>query len=95
VARLHRSALITGGLTRWAVEALFATDHRDGRSCLHLQALGELPGSREVRINTSQHTRAFFERFGFVVTEVEQEGFGPGLHRYAMSFRRSVGNGGG
>jgi GNAT superfamily N-acetyltransferase len=58
-----------------------------GRTLLdaRLQALSKLRGVREVRINTSQHTRGFFERFGFVVTEIEQDGFGPGLHRCAMS----------
>ena len=72
--------------------------HRQGfgRALLHarLQALGALPDLREVRINTSQHTRGFFERFGFLVTEIEPDGFGPGLHRCAMSRRPSVGDGG-
>jgi ribosomal protein S18 acetylase RimI-like enzyme len=49
-----------------------------------LHALSELPGVQEVRINTTQHTSGFFERFGFVVTEIEQHGYGPELHRYAM-----------
>ena len=60
-----------------------------GRTLLHarLEALSEVPGLREVRINTSQHTSGFFERFGFTVTEIEQDGFGEGLHRHAMSRR--------
>ena len=32
-------------------------------------------------LNTSQHTRAFYERFGFVTERVIPDGFGPGLHR--------------
>ncbi len=69
--------------------------HGFGRALLQarLRALGELPDFREVRINTSQHTRGFFERFGFIVTAVEQDGLGPGLHRHAMVLRPSTDDG--
>jgi GNAT superfamily N-acetyltransferase len=42
------------------------------------------PGVREVRMNTSQHTRAFYERLGFVTVTVTPDGFAPGLDRCDM-----------
>ena len=43
-----------------------------------------------VRLETSQHTRAFFERSGFKAIEVVLNGFGPGLDRVEM--RAAVGD---
>ncbi|WP_284164400.1 GNAT family N-acetyltransferase [Frigidibacter sp. SD6-1] len=43
-----------------------------------------LPGIDEVVLSTSQHTRAFYARFGFAVTRVTPDGFGPGLDRCDM-----------
>lgn len=39
---------------------------------------------RAARLETSQHTRAFFERWGFSAGEVVPHGFGPGLDRVEM-----------
>ena len=36
-------------------------------------------------LNTSQHTYAFFERFGFEVESVVRGGYGAGLDRYDMT----------
>lgn len=38
----------------------------------------------EIRLDTSQHTRGFFEREGFVVYESEMDGYAPGLDRHHM-----------
>lgn len=45
---------------------------------------GELP----VTIGTSQHTKGFYEKFGFQMTEHIPDGFGPGIDNCKM--RRSV-----
>lgn len=37
-----------------------------------------------ILLDTSQHTYRFYERFGFVVTSITPDGFGPGLDRYDM-----------
>jgi predicted GNAT family N-acyltransferase len=37
-----------------------------------------------ILLDTSQHTYPFFERFGFTVLKVTENGYGPGLHRYDM-----------
>jgi ribosomal protein S18 acetylase RimI-like enzyme len=42
------------------------------------------PGITGVVLNTSQHTRAFYERLGFTVERVTVDGFGPGLDRCDM-----------
>ena len=42
------------------------------------------PGVREIALNTSQHTVAFYEGLGFRTTRVEKDGYGPGLDRYDM-----------
>ena len=41
-------------------------------------------GIEVVALNTSQHTTGFYERLGFVVTEVIQNGYAEGLHRCEM-----------
>ncbi|MCY1125993.1 GNAT family N-acetyltransferase [Frigidibacter sp. RF13] len=43
-----------------------------------------LPGIDEVILSTSQHTRGFYERFGFAVTQITRDGFGQGLDRCDM-----------
>lgn len=40
---------------------------------------------RTVTLCTSQHTRGFYERLGFVTSKFEPDGFFPGLDRYDMS----------
>ncbi len=42
------------------------------------------PGIRRIAMDTSQHTYRFFEKFGFSVGEIIENGYGPGLHRYEM-----------
>lgn len=59
------------GLGRWLTEARLARIRRDA-------------AVREVALRTSQHTRGFYERMGFVTESVVADGFSPGLHRYDM-----------
>lgn len=42
------------------------------------------PAVRVVALDTSQHTRGFYERFGFRTVSVTPNGYGPGLHRCDM-----------
>ena len=42
------------------------------------------PGADAVALNTSQHTRGFYERRGFVTWRVVPDGFAPGLDRCDM-----------
>lgn len=49
-----------------------------------LQAIRENPNLVRVRLDTSQHTHAFYSRFGFSVENVEKDGYGPGLDRLDM-----------
>ena len=51
-------------------------------TCLH--EIAERTGCTRVRLETSQHTSAFFERFGFAVFETTLDGFGPGLDQIEM-----------
>lgn len=63
------------------------TRHRQGigttlvRVRLHRAAQA---GVREVRLDTSQHSRAFYERLGFQAGSVMADGYGPGLDRCDM-----------
>lgn len=43
------------------------------------------PVFREVRIETSQFSRGFFERYGFVETKLVMDGFAPGIDLIAMT----------
>lgn len=42
-----------------------------------------------VKIETSQHTRGFYARQGFEVTQITPDGFGPGLDCVAMTLTLS------
>lgn len=42
------------------------------------------PGVQRVVLSTSQHTRPFYERFGFEAFNHLPDGFGPGLDRWDM-----------
>ena len=46
-----------------------------------------IPGVAEVGLETSQHTHGFYEKFGFIVTKVTPDGFGPGLDQWDMTLR--------
>jgi predicted GNAT family N-acyltransferase len=48
------------------------------------------PGVERVRLSTSQHTAEFFRKQGFKVTEVEKDGFAPGIDRIEMVMKLSV-----
>ena len=50
-----------------------------------LLLLAERPRIARVRLDTSQHTRGFFEREGFVVQASTHDGYAPGLNRYEMT----------
>lgn len=42
----------------------------------------------EVALDTSQHTRPFYERLGFRTVRVTPDAYAPGLHRYDMRLRK-------
>lgn len=41
-------------------------------------------GITTVTLNTSQHTRGFYEKFGFVPVKITPDSYGPGLDRWDM-----------
>ena len=43
-----------------------------------------LPDITEIALATSQHTRAYYERFGFTAEAITPDGFGEGLDRCDM-----------
>lgn len=45
------------------------------------------PGIVDVTLATSQHTRGFYESFGFIVTGITPDGFARGLDRWDMTLR--------
>lgn len=49
-----------------------------------LEAIRAAPGVDRVVIETSQLSAGFYDRLGFRVTEVTENGFGPGLDRWVM-----------
>jgi ribosomal protein S18 acetylase RimI-like enzyme len=42
------------------------------------------PSSKAVALNTSQHTRGFYERLGFITERIVPNGYAPGLDRCDM-----------
>ena len=49
-----------------------------------LREIGRLGGVQMVRLDTSQHSAAFFEKQGFKVVGVVPDGYAPGLDRVEM-----------
>lgn len=49
-----------------------------------LTAARAMAGIKSIGLATSQHTNAFYEKFGFSITSVTRDGFGPGLDCYEM-----------
>jgi len=55
-----------------------------------LNKIKEQNPSSIVQLETSQHSYGFFEKFGFVVTEVKEEGIEKGLDLYKMQLDLSL-----
>lgn len=53
-----------------------------------LERIGPTAREYPIYVDTSQHTRAFFEKLGFKVYEEWPDGYAPGLHRYDMRLDR-------
>ncbi|MBO9740136.1 GNAT family N-acetyltransferase [Xanthomonas axonopodis pv. begoniae] len=72
------------------------TLHRQGLGTMlllaRLEALRLSPNIEQVVLDTSQHTQAFYARFGFVVKQVVPDGYGAGLDRWdmALDLRRRI-----
>lgn len=66
--------------------------HKQGIGSLltqfRLQALTKEFPNWPCCINTSQHTQAFYQRYGFVTKSLVLNGFGEGLHDYCMIYQR-------
>jgi N-acetylglutamate synthase-like GNAT family acetyltransferase len=61
--------------------------HRGGYGSMLLERRIETlrqKGAKAVKLDTSQHSRGFFERFGFEVTAVKKDSYGPGLDQHDM-----------
>lgn len=66
--------------------------HRLGERLLteRLTRIAAQPGFETVRIETTQHSRGFFARYGFVETGHTPDGFAPGMDRVDMTLRLEV-----
>jgi ribosomal protein S18 acetylase RimI-like enzyme len=95
VALVKEQVCASGGFLRHPSGAIELTwgmvardwHHRGIGSALLRYRLDRISAScpqSEVRIDTSQHTQGFFVRFGFQITAVEPNGFGPGIDRVRM-----------
>lgn len=51
-----------------------------------LETIKQEYGSIPIEIDTSQHTRGFFEKYGFVTTRVEENGYCEDLHKVFMTY---------
>ncbi len=51
---------------------------------LRLQLMTEIPNLKKVLLSTSQNDSPFFESYGFRITKVVPNGYGPGMHRVDM-----------
>ena len=84
--------LVEKGREAWLSWGMVARDrHRQGLGRMLLLArlhrLCRLGSVRLVRIDTTQHSRGFFERHGFAAEHVTEPGYGPGMHRVDMTLR--------
>ncbi len=51
-----------------------------------IQKIKETAPACSITLDTSQHCYRFFEKFGFTVTKITNDAYGPGLHRYDMVY---------
>jgi ribosomal protein S18 acetylase RimI-like enzyme len=80
----HAVNAVTGVATLcWGMVARAHQRRGLGRALLRarLANLADHPEAKVVRLDTSQHSRGFFEREGFVVQQTIQDGYDPGLDR--------------
>ncbi|RMC34713.1 GNAT family N-acetyltransferase [Paracoccus alkanivorans] len=95
------SVVACGGLLADEVQGRASLEWGMVDHALHGQGLGtglmqarlalanSIPGIAELTIETSQHSRGFYERFGFTLSRITPDGFGPGLDRWSMALRLS------
>lgn len=50
-----------------------------------LTLASSIPDITKIELSTSQYTNGFYERFGFVLSKITPNGFGPGLDRLDMA----------
>lgn len=55
-----------------------------------IKKLLELPEISTIQLETSQHTYGFFEKFGFITTQIQKDYFGEGLDCYSMELRNQT-----
>lgn len=83
-----------GDLARfcWGMVRLDCHGQGLGRSLAEarLALIRDDPQVRRVRLDTSQHTLSFFQRFGFRLESVHPDGYGPGLDRCEMLLELSA-----
>jgi predicted GNAT family N-acyltransferase len=70
----------------WGMVALSRQGTGLGRMLTHarISAILADPSVRDVALKTSQHTRAFYEKLGFITEQIVHDGIAPGLHRCDM-----------
>ena len=54
---------------------------------VRLDLARSIPDVETITLNTSQHTKGFYEKFGFVATTITPGGYTPGLDRWDMILR--------
>ncbi|MDR7125031.1 GNAT family N-acetyltransferase [Pseudotabrizicola sp. 4114] len=68
--------------------------HRQGVGTVLTRARIDLalacPGITRLHLSTSQHSTAFYQRFGFVTTRIVPDGFAAGLDQYDMTLPLSA-----
>jgi N-acetylglutamate synthase-like GNAT family acetyltransferase len=80
-AFVETKAYLTWGLVHNALHGTGA-----GKRLLleRLNLIARHSETKEVLLDTSQHTFGFFEKLGFVTTKITEDGYTSGLHRYDM-----------
>jgi predicted GNAT family N-acyltransferase len=56
-----------------------------------LEKIKELYPDADIVLDTTQHSRTFFERYGFVTVKYTADGYAAGMHRYDMVLRDNAG----
>ncbi|HJT72592.1 MAG TPA: GNAT family N-acetyltransferase, partial [Chitinophaga sp.] len=66
--------------------------HRQGIGRLlltyRLDKIRELYPGVNILLDTTQHSKPFFEQYGFVTVKYTENGYGAGMHRYDMILKK-------
>jgi predicted GNAT family N-acyltransferase len=81
--RYQDEIILTWGMVR---RDLHGQGYGNELTKFRLNAIKAEYPNHTIKIDTSQYSEGFYENRGFIIQDVEKDGFSPGLDKYIMTF---------